>query len=348
MINFYSPDIYIGIIIGGLVVSIMINQFKKKEKDSIDVNNFSSNIEEIEKTIKDIKKEASEERGSFKTILQEMKTEKGEFSKIALELKTTLISGGGQRQGAWGQMVLEHILDRLGFTEGQEYESQEAFSSDEGRLIPDIIIHFPDNRDIIVDAKVSLVAWDEYENSTDPKVKEDALARHRKSIKNHIDELSKKKYQDIPGIKSLDAVIMFCPNETAISSLGDISRKMMDYAISKKVTLVGPAMLYYTLKTVEYFWKSEKQSKNIMKVVDIANKISSQSVEIYETAKSAQNSITKTSEGMVDVMKKIKDGKGSLLSKVDNMNKIGGLYPKKQIPKDIEDDIDPNNPEDLT
>ena len=122
--------------------------------------------------------------------------------------------------------------------------------------------------------------------------------------------LAKKNYQNLEGINSLDVVIMFCPNEAAISSLGNSSRKMMDYAIQKKITLVGPSMLYFTLKTVEYYWKAEKQSKNTQKIIDLANKISSQSIEIYESAKIARDSIQKTSSGVDDVMRKIKDGRG--------------------------------------
>ena len=137
---------------------------------------------------------------------------------------------------------------------------------------------------------------------------------------------------------------MFCPNENAISSLGDVSRKMMDYAISKKITLVGPSMLYYALKTVEYFWKSEKQNKNKQVIIELANKVSSQAVDIYETAKKTQDSITKTSSGVDDIMNKIQDGKGSFLSKISRMNKIGGLSPKKEIPEHIQDE-DPLPPE---
>ena len=139
---------------------------------------------------------------------------------------------------------------------------------------------------------------------------------------------------------------MFCPNEAAISSLGNSSRKMMDYAIQKKITLVGPSMLYFTLKTVEYYWKAEKQSKNTQKIIDLANKISSQTVDIYNSAKKAQDSFKKTSDGITEVMDKIKDGKGSLLSKTSKINKIGGLTPKKLPPDDVNEDDDKDDEDD--
>ena len=115
--------------------------------------------------------------------------------------------------------------------------------------------------------------------------KEEALKRHKKSIKDHIDSLSKKNYQKELGVKSLDGVIMFCPNEAAISTLGNSSRLMMEYAIEKKITLVGPAMLYFTLKTVEYYWRAEKQSKNTQQVIKLAEEIGSISIKVYEGAK---------------------------------------------------------------
>ena len=132
---------------------------------------------------------------------------------------------------------------------------------------------------------------------------------------------------------------MFCPNEPSISSLGDTSRKMMDYAISKKITLVGPSMLYFALKTVEYFWKTEKQSKNVQNIIELANKVSSQSVEIYTNAQDAKDSVEKTLSKLDNVMGKIKDGKGSLLSKISKMVSVGGLSPKKEIPQNIKDQL---------
>ena len=168
--------------------------------------------------------------------------------------------------------------------------------------------------------------------------------RHKKSIKDHIDELAKKNYQGIKEINTLDMVIMFCPNEDAFFRLPDgSSPKMVDYALSKKITLSGPSSLYAMLKSVERSWKIDKQSKNIKDIIDIANKVSSQAVEIYESAVEAKKSIKKTSEGIEKVTNKIKDGKGSFLNRIIKMNRLGGLFPKKQLPHDIIDDENPDD-----
>ena len=336
MINFLSLEFLFGIIIGCLIV-MAIYQFAKKNNDNA---SLETKIIAIKTLLDEIKTSENQRTGSINTTLTDIKTASQEISQRSQEIKNTLISGPGQKQGAWGQMVLEFILGKLGFTEGQEFQTQVSFKSDDGATkIPDVIVHFPDKdgqRDVVIDSKVSLTAWDEYQNSDDERVKDEALKRHKKSIKDHIDSLSKKNYQKELGIKSLDGVIMFCPNEAAISTLGDSSRKMLQYAMEKKITLVGPAMLYFTLKTVEYYWRAEKQSKNTQQVIKLAEEIGSISIKVYEGAKKSVESIKKTSDGIDEVMNKIKDGRGSLLGKVNKMEKVGGISIKEsqKIPQE--------------
>jgi len=332
--------IIIGIIIGsgGLILFQKINKDKTDNKADNDV---FAEIKSLKEEVEAYNTAANTDRGSINQILTDMRSAEQQVGLAAREIKNTLVTGGGQKQGAWGQLILEHILEnKLQFTKGQEFEVQKSFNTDEGKLIPDVLVHFPDGRDVVIDSKVSLTAWDRYVNSTDEVEKKEALSDHRISIKNHIDSLAAKNYQKISAINSLDTVIMFCPNEPSISSLGDISRKMMDYAISKKITLVGPSMLYFALKTVEYFWKTEKQSKNVQRIIDLANKISAQSVEIYDSAQSAHDSVEKSMEKLEAVMSKIKDGRGSLLSRILKMIKVGGLSPKKEIPNKVKEEVD--------
>ena len=340
MINFLSLEFLLGIIVGCLVV-VAIYQLTKRNNDN---SSLETKITAIQNLLGNMKTEEDQRTGSINTALTDIKTASQEISLRSQEIKNTLISGPGQKQGAWGQMVLEFILGKLGFTEGQEFQTQVSMKTDDGATkIPDVIVHFPDKdgqRDVVIDSKVSLTAWNEYENSDDKNIKEEALKRHKKSIKDHIDSLSKKNYQKELGIKSLDGVIMFCPNEAAISTLGNSSRLMMEYAIEKKITLVGPAMLYFTLKTVEYYWRAEKQSKNTQQVIKLAEEIGSISIKVYEGAKKSVESIKKTSDGIDEVMNKIKDGRGSLLGKVNKMEKVGGISVKEsqKIPQESKTD----------
>ncbi len=340
MIEIFSVEFLFGLLVGAIVI-LIINRFTKKDNDSSSLEN---KISTLQTSLDDLKSKNDQTKGSISTALNDIKNIGQEIGQRSLEIKNTLISGPGQKQGAWGQMVLEFILGRLGFTEGQEFETQVSTKSDDGSTkIPDVIVHFPDKdgkRDVVIDSKVSLTAWDEYVNSDDENIKQEALKRHKKSIKDHIDSLSRKNYQKELGIKSLDGVIMFCPNEAAISTLGQSSRLMLDYAMQKKITLVGPAMLYFTLKTVEYYWKAEKQNKNTQQVIKLAEEIGSISIKVYDGAKKSAESIKKTSDGIDEIMNKIKDGRGSLLGKVNKMEKVGGVSLKdsQKIPNESKND----------
>ena len=341
MIDIFSVTFLLGIVFGLFAGFTIKSYFSKKNENEFDVNDYTKNLKDLKVAIDGFQKTNSEDRGAVQTLLTTVQTEVAGVKDESQRIANTFISGGGQKQGAWGQMVLNNILtNNLGFREGHEYLTQESYNTEEGNLQPDVIINYPDGKCMIVDSKVSLTAFDEYANSSDERTKEDALKRHKQSLKNHIDSLNKKNYQGIKDLKTLDTVIMFVPNEKALELPDKGGLKLVEYALSKKVTLCGPSMLFLIFKVVEYFWKADKQSKNIMDVIELANKISTQTVDIYNSAKKAQDSIQKTSLGVSEVMDKIKDGKGSLLSKTSKMNKIGGLTPKKLPPSDIEDDQD--------
>ncbi len=350
----------IGLVLGGGIAYVIARStFKdklkiinEKNEEVLDLKGFKEEITALKGTTDSIQQNIAQDRGSLKEMLSSMNLSKAEMVKVANDLKTTLVSGGNQAQGNWGQLVLEHILqDRLGMTKGVEFSAQKGFSDEDNRQIPDIIVHLPGGRDVVIDSKVSLKAWDEFINATDEISKKDALDRHIKSVKTHITELSKKNYQKILGVKSLDAVIMFVPNEHAITSLGKDSREITDFALSKKITIVGPSMIYYVLKTVDQFWKVEKQNKNIQEVIRLATKTYDKAYGVYTSAQKAAKSFGQMDAHIQDVLKKIQDGSDSLLGAANKMKKIGGLSTKNELSpsekSQIEDDdipeIDPDD-----
>ena len=347
MIDIFSVTFLLGITFGLLAGLTLKSFFSKKKDNEVDLDTYAQDLKNLKTVIEGYQTTNSEDRGAVQTLLTSVQTGQAAVKEEAERIANTFISGGGQKQGAWGQMVLDNILtNNLGFREGHEYLTQESYSTEEGNLQPDVIINYPDGKCMIVDSKVSLTAFDEYANSSDERTKEDALKRHKQSLKNHIDSLNKKNYQGIKDLKTLDSVIMFVPNEKALELPDKAGLKLVEYALSKKVTLCGPSMLFLIFKVVEYFWKADKQSKNILNVIELANKISSQTVDIYNSAKKAQDSFKKTSDGITEVMDKIKDGKGSLLSKTSKINKIGGLTPKKLPPDDVNEDDDKDDEDD--
>ena len=335
MINLFSLEIFIGLAVGLIIGWFLKNLFSKKEN----LGDLADNLKALESKLDGYHTANTSERGSLKTILEDIKKGEADVVKSAEDIKRTLVTGGSQNQGSWGELVLKRILtENLRFTEGEEFEFHKSFNEEDGRKIPDVIIHFPDGRDVIVDSKVSLKAWDEYVNATDDREREEALTRHKKSLQTHIDTLAKKNYQGIKGIKTIDTVVMFCPNESAISILPrQGGSKLFEYAIKNKITLASPSIFYYMLKTAEYSWRADKQSKNVADIIKLANLVSAQAVDIYGSAKKAQEAISNASGKTAEVMEKIQDGAGSFLSRIQRMNKLG-LSPKKQVPIKVEED----------
>lgn len=339
-------DLYLGVIIGivlGVLLSFLVYKFSI-EKNTLDQNNlseFKSQISQLKEDLDKVSSDISTERGSFREMIQNMASSKLQFEKIAQELKNTLVSGGNQKQGQWGEMLLNYILqNKLGMTEGEEFKTQSVFhQEEEGRLKPDVIVHLPNGRDIVIDSKVSLKDWDDYSNATDEVSKEISKSAHIESLKRHIRSLSGKNYSSIYGIKSLDAVIMFVPNEHAISSLGKESRDLTDFALDKKITIVGPSMIYYLLKSVDQQWKSEKQKNNIEKIIKIASSLYDKGVDIYQAAFDAMKSLGTVDEKLQNVMSKVKDGRSSLLKDLEKMRIVGGVNSKKSLPEDIKSEL---------
>ena len=186
-VNLFSVETLLGLVIG-LLLAFFIKNFLKKEED---INDYAANLKNLTNTIEKFQDDNSSERGSIKQILNDIKTGEADVVKAAEEIRKTLVSGGGQQQGAWGEMVLSHILkENLQFTEGEEFEIRKGFNTEEGKKIPDVIIHFPDGRDAMIDSKVSLTAWDQYVNAVDEKSREDALAAGYIDVRDCISSFS--------------------------------------------------------------------------------------------------------------------------------------------------------------
>jgi DNA recombination protein RmuC len=301
--------------------------FYKKKND--DVSAIKNKLSELQTKI-------NERDGSFKTILDDIKNEKNKFSEIAQELQITLIRGSSKKQGTWGEKVIKDLLFRIGFEEGVQFTEQKQFSGDENeKKSPDVIINLGDNRHVVIDSKVSLKAWDEYANATDENIRQAALKEHLKSLKTHIKSLSSKNYTNLYKINTVDAVLMFVPIEPSIAGLGKDGYEITEYALENKVSIVGPSMLLYILKTVDQFWKVQKRYNNFSEVIRLANTLYDKGVAIYKSAEAAIDSLDSSRKKLEDVKDKMQDGKDSFLGKLNKMEKLGGLSPKEKISEDV-------------
>ncbi|PPR50895.1 MAG: DNA recombination protein RmuC [Alphaproteobacteria bacterium MarineAlpha5_Bin5] len=262
------------------------------------------------------------------------------FNLAQDRIENTLIRGGAQQQGPWGEFVLKNILDSVGLREGEEYETQKAFRDSEGNFQkPDVVVRMPGNRDIVIDSKVSLNAWHDYSNTNDEIKKNTYLKKFLDSVKVFVKDLSKDNYENIYEINTVDNVLMFIPIEPALLTLYNEGIKIVEDAWQKKIIIVGPSTLPFLLKTIENMWRIDKQTKTIKEIAASATEIYDKTVTVYDSFIQANQSLEKAKSKMEEAKLRLQDGPGSLTKKVNKMKKLGRLNTKKELPDGMEDDI---------
>ena len=277
---------------------------------------------------------------SLKTNILSIQQSLQNFNLAQDRIENTLIRGGAQQQGPWGEFVLKNILDSVGLREGKEYETQKAYKDSDGNLQkPDVVVHMPGKRDIIIDSKVSLSAWHDYSNTKDQNAKAMHLKKFLEAVKNFVRSLSKDNYANLYEINTIDNVLMFIPIEPALLALYNEGVKIIEDAWQKKIMIVGPSTLPYLLKAVENMWRLDKQTKTIKDIAAAATDIYDKTVNVYESFNQANQSIDKAKDKMDEAKSRLQDGPGSLTKKVQKMKELGRLSTKKQLPIDSEDDI---------
>ena len=277
---------------------------------------------------------------SLKTNILSIQQSLQNFNLAQDRIENTLIRGGAQQQGLWGEFVLKNILDSVGLREGKEYETQKAYKDSDGNLQkPDVIVHMPGKRDIIIDSKVSLSAWHDYSNTKDQNAKAMHLKKFLEAVKNFVRSLSKDNYANLYEINTIDNVLMFIPIEPALLALYNEGIKIIEDAWQKKIMIVGPSTLPYLLKAVENMWRLDKQTKTIKDIAAAATDIYDKTVNVYESFNQANQSIDRAKDKMDEAKSRLQDGPGSLTKKVQKMKELGRLSTKKQLPIDSEDNI---------
>tara|TARA_B100001057_G_scaffold116619_1_gene115124 strand:+ start:250 stop:1215 length:966 start_codon:yes stop_codon:yes gene_type:complete len=278
---------------------------------------------------------------SLKQHMESIQLSLQNFNLAQNRLENTLVRGGSQQQGSWGEFVLKNILDGAGLREGHEYETQKAFRDENGNLQkPDVIVRMPGNRDIVIDSKVPLSAWHDFSNSDDDNQKKIFLKKFLESIKNFIRDLGKDDYASLYQINSIDSVLMFIPIEPALLTLYNEAEDLIEKAWQKKIIIVGPSTLPFLLKAVENMWRIDKQSKTIKDIAATASEIYDKAVNVYDSFNTVDQSLDKARLKMDEAKSRLQDGPGSLTKKVEKMKKLGRLNTKKQLPEDSGNAID--------
>ena len=305
-----------------------------QKKSNLNLNqvltSFKDQLNAFGKRVDDIYNEETKQRTSLLVEIKNLKELNNQISSDAINL-TKALKGQNKTQGDWGEMILSSILEQSGLREGKEYTVQGSFSSDDGkRLRPDVIVHLPSKKDIVIDSKVSLNAYVNYCKSENENDRVSASKDLVKSIITHIKGLSTKKYEDIDGVQTLDFVLMFIPVEGAFLLATSTEDSLFKVAFENNIMIVSPSTLYVTLRTIENIWRNERQNENAQliskKAADLYDKFAGFVADIEEIGLN----INKTQKAYNSAMNKLSLGNGNLIKRAEEFTDLG-VKPKKQI-----------------
>jgi DNA recombination protein RmuC len=243
---------------------------------------------------------------------------------------TKALKGDSKMQGNWGEVILERVLEKSGLTKGIEYDVQVANKSEIGKTqLPDVVVHLPGQRKMIIDSKVSLTAYERYASTEDKKEKEQFLKAHLVSLKNHIKNLKEKKYEDLYNLKSPDFVLLFIPIEPALFLAQSEDANFFYTAFQENILLVSPTTLLSTLRTVEMIWKTEKQQQNAIEIAKHAGNLHDKFASLIEELETLGSRIDSSKNKFNDAMKKL-TGQQNLIKDIKKLKKLG-VPTKKNI-----------------
>jgi len=257
-----------------------------------------------------------------------------QMSKETLNL-TKALKGDSKMQGNWGELVLERVLEKSGLEKGREYEVQQSFTNTEGtRVLPDVVINLPDGKKMIVDSKVSLVAYEKWINEESEILKSDFLREHVLSIKRHVEQLGSKNYHDLYQIESPDFVLLFIPIEPAFAIALNEDSTLYNRAFDRNIVIVTPTTLLATLRTIDSMWSNQKQQENAFEIARQAGALYDKFEGFVTDLVKIGNKIKDTKTEYENAMNKLVDGKGNLISSVERLKKMGAKA-KKSLPENI-------------
>ncbi len=283
-------------------------------------------ISEFEKKVERNNKESLEWNAALREQISSLKDLNIMITKEAENL-TKALKGDSKTMGSWGEIILESILEKSGLGKNREYFVQERYTTDEGRrLQPDVVIKLPEDKNIIVDSKVSLVAYERYVNVSEGK--DLSLKKHIQSIRNHLKSLDIKTYQKLYSIRGLDFVLMFIPIEPAFSLAIQNEPGLFNEAYDKNIVIVSPATLIATLRTIANIWKNEYQNRNALEIARQGGDLYDKFVAFSEDLKSVGKHIDTTQRVYSDAMNKLVEGKGNLVSRAQRIKELGAKTSK--------------------
>ena len=250
---------------------------------------------------------------------------------------TKALKGDVKKQGNWGEVILERVLERSGLTRGQEYEREEVVEGNDANVQrPDVIIHLPDNKHIIIDSKVSLVAYERLMSADTDEQRVSYLKDHVNSLRSHVKLLSEKNYQNAQNLNTPELVLMFLPIEASFSVAVQGDSDIFAYAWERKIVIVSPTTLLATLRTISSIWKQENQTKNAQEIARLSGALYDKFIGFAEDMTKIKANIDRTSNAYDDAMKKMKDGSGNIIRTAEKIKELGAKTGNKSLPAGFE------------
>lgn len=286
---------------------------------------FAEKLNELKQQVSDAYDKESRDKAGLREEIKQLMELNKQMSEDAVDL-TRALKGDAKTQGNWGELVLERVLDLAGLVKGIEYDREVAIEN--GKYRPDVVVHLPEDKHIIVDSKVSLTAYERMVNSDDPQEFQRLQKEHVNSIKKHIDELNAKNYQNLKAFDTPNFVLMFIPVESSFSTAVQIDKSLYNYALQRNVVMVTPSTLLATLRTVASIWQHEKQNRNTLEIARMSGRLYdklcgfiSDMEKIDKALKSAQSSYN-------DAVSKLSSGTGNAIATAEKIKKLGAKTTK--------------------
>ena len=302
------------------------SEILKTDRDKLKVDNsdllnpLQTQLKSFRERIETITKEQVEERTSLKEQIKSLHEANIETRQSAQDL-TKALTYDNKQQGDWGEEILSSLLSSYGFREGAEFDLQKQYKNEMGeKFKPDVILHLPEGKDVVIDSKVSLKDYADYIADQSNEL---ALKKHLASIENQIKNISIKEYENLEGVKSLDFIFVFIPIEGALLLALQHRPSLFDDALKKNIMLVSHSMLSMSLKTVNFMWQTDKQNKNADEIARQAGKMYDKLAGFFNDLDKIESQLDKTKEGFSDVRKKLQTGPGNLIGRAEKLKALG-------------------------
>lgn len=317
--------------IANRVLDEKTEKFTIQNRTNLDIilNPLKENIKAFEDKVDKVYKAESDERNILKGVISQLMDQSKQIQEDANNL-TKALKGDNKKQGNWGEVILERVLERSGLIKDREYRIQFSLSSSEGaRMQPDVIIDLPDEKHIVVDSKVSLLAYERLVTAETDEQREIELKQHLFSIKNHIQGLSAKNYHELYQINSPDFVLLFIPIESSFAIAVQQDAELFNYAWDRKVVMVSPSTLLATLRTIASIWKQERQNRNVLEIARLSGSMYDKFVGFLADMEGIGRNIKLSQDAYDKALNKLSTGAGNLSNTSEKIKKLGAKATKQ-------------------